>query len=645
MLTDVGQMAGAYALLARRQAEATFGRATEEQVVNSWLLARYAQQLGMVVSDQQIIDFLKRWSRNAVKPAEFQAAFKRSGLSEIQFFNLMRDELLAQQIQQMFYVSLAATTPAERWDYFTRVKQMAAIEAVPVPVADYVARVDEPSDEELKAFFDQHKDEYPLPDSPEPGFREPQQVALQWFKADEEKFLAQVTDEEIKQRYEKNKDLYDQSEKQSEAKQPEEKKEKPKESGKKQDSKDSSAAGRPSPFRLTALPQEEKSADQAAAAAKEKKPAASPAPVAKEAPSPKKPAAEGAEKKPASTQKPPSTAKKSAAAKPGLAEATKTRIRREIADEKIFKIFENLREQMVQYHDQWSQYEVAMLHQQSQKENEKKTALPPPPPRPDFEKLAKENGLLTGQTPLVSQWEVRSMPIGASLANGREPVWQYAFLTLAQFRAEISVSLGGDFYLFWKTEETRDRIPKFDDPGVRERVLRTWKMIHARPLAVKAAESLAAEARQAKEPLKQAFAGRSDLHVVLPPPFSWITFGNVPLGSAPNAVRTSDVTGVEYAGDEFMRTVFRLEPGQIGVAMNAPQNVAYVIQLSGLSPSHEVLRKEFEVDDFSKYEPAAMEDRQRTFRAWLDEIKSSAGVEWKRKADQAAGSSGPQEEE
>ena len=167
------------------------------------------------------------------------------------------------------------------------------------------------------------------------------------------------------------------------------------------------------------------------------------------------------------------------------------------------------------------------------------------------------------------------------------------------------MNLTGNLYLFWKTEETKDRVPKFDDPGVREQVLQAWKLIRARPLGLKAAESLAAEARKAKKSLKQAFAGRPDLQVVMPPPFSWITFGNVPLGSAPNAARISEVSGVDYAGEEFMQTVFHLEPGQIGVALNAPQNVAYVIQLTDLSPSHDVLWKQFEVDDFSKYAPAA----------------------------------------
>jgi hypothetical protein len=191
----------------------------------------------------------------------------------------------------------------------------------------------------------------------------------------------------------------------------------------------------------------------------------------------------------------------------------------------------------------------------------------------------------------------------------------------------MSVGLKGDLYLFWKTDETKERIPKFDDKGVREQVLRAWKMIPARKLALQEAESLAAEARKNKKFLKQAFADRPDLHVILPPPFSWITFGNVPLGSAPNAARVSAVEGVDMAGDDFMRAVFRLEPGQTGAGMNAPQTVAYVIRLTELNPSQEVLWKQFEVDDFSKYAPAAEGDRLQTARAWLDEIKSSAGFE------------------
>ena len=199
----------------------------------------------------------------------------------------------------------------------------------------------------------------------------------------------------------------------------------------------------------------------------------------------------------------------------------------------------------------------------------------------------------------------------------RDPVARYAFLTLAKFQPTESMDLLGDGYLFWKTEETKDRVPAFTDKGVREGVLRAWKMIRARSLALKEADALAAEARQAQKPLKQAVAARPDLRVIMPPAFSWVTFGNMPLGSAPRAARISNVVGVDMAGEEFMRTVFHLEPGQIGVAMNAPKTMAYLIRLDEVKPSQEVLWKEFEVDDFSKYAPAALSDQRQIVGAWL----------------------------
>lgn len=592
VLTDVRQMSGEYPLLARQRAEAILGPATEEQVINAWLLARYAQHLGMVVTKEQINAFLKRWTRDVVKPAEFQAVFKRAGLSELQFFGLMRDELLARQMRAMFYVSLEGMTPAERWDYFKRVKQMATVEALPVPVDNYLGRIDEPTDEQLKTFFEDHREAYPAPDSPEPGFHDPQRIALQWFKANQEQFVAQVTDDEVKQRYEKNKELYDSSEKKPEEKQTE------------QETKEGPSAKN-----------------------------------AKDAKDAKTTDAKGDQKSEKADKQ-----KESKPAKPELADATKKRIRREIATERILKIFENLRGQMDQYRSAWSQHEVAVIQEQSKDADKRgKTVLPPAPPKPNFEQLAKDNKLATGQAPLMAQWEAQSRPIGASLVGGRDPVWHYAFGSLARFRPETATDLEGDFYLFWKTEETKDRIPEFDGPGVRERVLKAWKAMHARPLAVKAAESLAAEARKGKQTLKQAFADRPDLKVLTPPAFSWITFGNVPLGSAPGAARISTVPGLEYAGGEFMRTVFRLEPGRIGVAMNAPKTIAYVVRPREFSPSHEVLWKEFEVDDFAKYAPAASDDQQQILRAWIDEIQASAGVEWKRKPDRMM-ESGPREE-
>jgi hypothetical protein len=687
VLTIVCQGAGVPASVARQRVEMLVGSPSEQSVVDRWLLARHAEKMGVIISNKTIVEFLQALTQNRVKRDEFQAAFRQAQLSESQFFDAMRDVLAALDLENMFQVSMIGITPAQRWEYFSRVKQMAAIEAVPVPVANYVSRIADPSDAELKAFFEEYKEKYPVPDSPDPGFREPQKVALQYFRADFDKFTAAtaVTDQEVQQRYEANREMYDQAAAKAEgakeekastkdskgtkeeagkgaeknkpaenkapaakepapskpapaAKQPEKPKEpeqtkKPEEPKK---AKGTSAVERRSPFALTGMLADEKVTGKPATGASAPKPEAKPEaakqpakpevkPEAKPATPPAAPPAPAKEQaKPAEKPAAPAPAKP-AETKPALAEATKTRIRQEIAYEKIQKVFQRLREQMEIYSSQYRRYKAEAIHAQNQKGDK---PLAPPPARPDFEKLAKENGLTAGRTELMTQWQAQASEIGSSLVGGRDPVWHYAFQTLPEFRPEISGDFKGNLYLLWKTSETKDRVPKFEDQGVRQQVLQAWKLIKARSLATKEAETLAAEAQKSKKSLKQLFTDRPDLRVIMPPPFSWITFGNVPLGSAPEAARISNVIGVDYAGEQFMQTVFHLTPGQTGVAMNAPQMVAYVIQLKDLTPSHEVLWKQFEVDDFSKYAPAARSDQQKLVQAWLTEIKKSSGFAW-----------------
>lgn len=688
---------------------------TEEAVVNTWLLARYAEQMGLVVSDARINTFLKSVTGDRVAANVFQTAFKRSQFSDVQFFNAIRDDLAAMELQRMFDGSVDALTPAQRWQYFSRVNRMAKIEAAAVPVANYADRVPDPPEEELKAFFEKHKEQYARPDSPEPGFREPQKVALEYLKADTEKLMAAVTEDEIKERYEKNKDSYDELEKslappkpgetkpsaekpvtetpgaakpadekpaaEVKKKPPEEKPkdgakeetpaaEKPKDAAKEEapaaekpkepekadkdketgKDKDTSAVGQPSPFRLTAFAQEQPASEPAAKesdapkasepAAKEEKPAEKPAAPAAEAQPAAKPAEPVKEEsKPAEQPKPAATDEKPAekiepatppekpAEKRGLTDVMKKRVRKDIADEKFGKMLQSLRESLDQYHREWQKYDAERIRQQALEAAPKGQKAPTPPPRPDFETLAKENGLTAGHTGLLAQWQLRETEIGSAFAGRQMAVWQAAYTTLPLFSPELSGDLKGNIFLFWKTEDVKERTPSFDDEGVRKQVLRTWKLIKAREPALAEAKSLAAEAGK-KDSLKQALADRSDLTVVTPPPFSWITFGNVPLGSAPNAARISNVEGLDMPGEAFMKTVFGLDPGQAGEAMNAPETVAYVVRVTTFSPPFDELWRRFEVDDFNTYAPAAAEDRQKASRALLQEIKTSAGLQW-----------------
>ena len=68
---------------------------------------------------------------------------------------------------------------------------------------------------------------------------------------------------------------------------------------------------------------------------------------------------------------------------------------------------------MDEYGQEWSEYDVERITSQSAAGGGQKP-LGSPPPGPDFEELAKQNGLTTGHTGLIAQWEAEALPIGIS---------------------------------------------------------------------------------------------------------------------------------------------------------------------------------------------------------------------------------------
>jgi hypothetical protein len=202
------------------------GPATEQAVVERWLFAQQAEKMGIAVNDKVINGFLSDVaSPLSGKDIEAILSRQRSGISEPQLFAILRQELLALRLRQLSHQLDSAQTafsmvpqmafsvpPGQRWDYYLRLHREAQIEAVAVPVERYVDKVPDPSQVERKQFFEEYKDVIPRPDSPEPGFHVPQKVDMQYLKAERAKFLASVSDAEVRAEYDRSKKQYDKEE-------------------------------------------------------------------------------------------------------------------------------------------------------------------------------------------------------------------------------------------------------------------------------------------------------------------------------------------------------------------------------------------------------------------------------------------------
>ena len=676
--------------------ESVIGPPTEQSMLDTWLLARRAEELGMVVNDGMINEYIKEQTLDRVTSKQIKNILKSRKISQRALFDALRIELLARQLQRTFVVSMqgapppqqvdivtamsympfAAAPPAQRWDYYRRLNSRAMVEVVPVPVAAFAGeKIAEPDEAELLDFFDRYKENDYDPASPEPGFHQPHKIAIEYFKAEYAKFIN--PDELIEQRQPAPKKKKD--EKEPPATKAAATKEQPKEAAPSEPAAETSPekdekptppkpakgepAGKPdaapkdtdgtssrraaSPFRFVSLMEEETKEEETApseeAAEPKEKPAAEPkgkpAAEAEEKPpaeAEEKPAEpEPAKEAPAASQEPaePAAAKdeEGAAAEEkedqpaeSLDEAM-ARLREQLAGPKenprIRKILDSLRDRMDQYDRELSLFTLKRSSAEPKKLN--------------FPKLAQQNGLTAHETGLVSALEAREFDIAASAIDGN---WQYPFLsyvfeTLPEHRPAISRDRENNYYLFWKSKDIRERVPEFEDEGIRKQVVHWWKMVRARSLAEQSAEQLAAEARKAKKSLAQLFANQPGKRVVKTEPFSWMTFGSTRPMMSERSLRISQVDGVDVPGHDFMRTVFEMKPGQVAVAMNQPKTAAYVIRMIEMNPPPGALRVQFESDAYDKYAAVGSSDQRAIYEAWLKEIKSAAGFHLERELD------------
>ncbi len=201
--------------ISRRLVENRFGGSSEEDLVNTWLEAKRAEEMGMVISDKSINDFIQDLTKGRLTASEISGIIRQEQLTENQFFDIMREELQASRIMELFNLSLQGFTPAERWNYFCELRKQASVELIPVEVDRFLGQVKDPSEAEVKELFEKYKDKLPDPNSPEPGFRIPQKIDVQYFKADIAKFSdpSTISEEEIQKTYEKNKAYFEQFEK------------------------------------------------------------------------------------------------------------------------------------------------------------------------------------------------------------------------------------------------------------------------------------------------------------------------------------------------------------------------------------------------------------------------------------------------
>ena len=537
--------------------------------VDARLYDRIAEEMDVVVTDRRVNEFLDQLCgeevlgtdgkpTGAIKtivPAAIldgyvqEIAKRDPSFNQERMFALLQQLIRRQEVRQLLNPVnyFAAETPLARWEAYRRTQQRAAIQAIPVPVSEFVENVRQPKADEIAVFFEAYKDRLANPNSAEPGFRLPNRATFQVASIDSERlvnaFKPRIDNKAISDFYEQKKVQLFQK-KQEEPKKSEETKAdptapmtpeakpgetKPMDSGATEAPKTEPAKTEP------AKPEPDATKKQSAlsrdgllpvnfqADAKKEPAKAEPAKAdpAKSEPAKAEPAkaADAAKTEPANPEPAKSEPAKTEAGKeePAKSDAAQAKplefiplaeveeeirktLARQQANELAATVMNKIESRMVAHKNsrdralrqaeeggnaQFDQFDLAKVAGEINPDVKVETLNLVSQEKFAEHPIAKTQAMFTGIDPMTRQ-KGRGLRLLKEVALDEK-----SFPLFEPIRPTGDDAL----YIVWKTEQRGEEAPKLTDPGVQDQVVAAWKMVEARKEAKQQADRLAEIAR------------------------------------------------------------------------------------------------------------------------------------------------------
>jgi len=659
----------------------------EELIVREMLLAKEAEKIGLTVSNTAINEFLAAWTNNMVRQDQFDGIiaglrYGRAPVLAADLFESLRTALIARNTLLLFQTGFSGDPPGWRWDFYKRLEQSATIKVFPVEVENLAMSVEAPSESELKSYFEKFKNNLPSMRSPNPGFKEPHRIRYASFMADQKKFEDEVakaiTEKDVEEFYEKNKETRfrqsppdppvaqeaapSSSDTKSEVKveeNPEEKKSpkkspqapsQPEQDTKKKVSEDSSKvesnedpeqqenASQPSKsdngstgHRTQVMPvafQAKEEADETESSAKDTNQQPEETPITGTA------IPDSVEEQPTEKSAIGKDSKESAkSSEPQMTfqpldevrEQIRQDISRQRATETIDAIFSALAADVNAY------AEDRALWIARGKNGEKE------PTPPDVKKIAEKQSLVAVESDWLTVTEAANgggigssfefVPDPSSRFGIRQQRWLETMFGdgIIPFRPVTSRDAEGNRYFSWKQDDQEERVPGFAE--ARDNVEKAWRIVEARPLALK--EAAAIVAKLDEKGFAEALP-KSELEKVQEiGPFTWLTQGAAGVNAAPVL---SSPDGLAMPGNKMMHKVFSTVEGESVAVFNEPQTICYVIRLLALKPSDDELQDRFKgvLGDQQRLSMVAQTAFAEVFMDWIAGLEKDLELTWNR---------------
>ena len=659
----------------------------EELIVREMLLAKEAEKIGLTVSNTAINEFLAAWTNNMVRQDQFDAIiaglrYGRAPVLAADLFESLRTALVARNTLLLFQTGFSGDPPGWRWDFYKRLEQSTTIKVFPVEVENLATSVQAPSESELKAYFEKFKNNLPSMRSPNPGFKEPHRIRYASLMADQKKFEDEagktITEKDVEEFYEKNKETrfrqsppdsplaqesaISSSDKKSEVETKEESEEgkplkdspdtpiQPEQDTEKKVSKDSvkttpkedpeqqentsqpSDSDNGSTIRRTrVMPvafQVKEEVNETDSSAKDTKQQPEKAPVTGAS------IPDSVEEQPGATsatgeenKEPEESSEPEMTLQPleEVTEQIRQEISRQRATETIDAIFSALAADVNAY------AEDRALWIARGKDGDKE------PAPPDVKKIAEKQSLVAVESNWLTVTEAaKGGGIGSSFEFVPDPssrfgIRQQRWLETMfgdgtiPLRPVTSRDAEGNRYFSWKQDDQEERVPDFAE--ARDNVEKAWRIVEARPLALKRATEIVAKLDE------KGFAdslSKAELEEVQEiGPFTWLTQGAAGVNAAPVL---SSPQGLAMPGNKMMQKVFSTAEGKSVAVFNEPQTICYVIRLLAFEPPESDLQDRFEgvLGDQRRLSMVAQTAFAEVFMDWIAGLEKDLELTWNR---------------
>jgi hypothetical protein len=652
-----------------------FGGVSPGEMLYTWLYRQEARKMGIVVDDKQIEAYIDRFTNHKLSTRMFREIVDEMPMriGAKQLFDMFREELQA-DIAQKMKLPAYLPSPAKYWEYYQRINTRERIEVASLPVRDFVEGVADPTDAQIAALFEKHKDEFESAIDSEfkPGFRQPRKVRLHYLAltsgAIDDKLHASgpVTDKEIEDYYERykdtDKDLHeletapiDESAPLDPDFVPEKGPALEPDSDEKPDETSKSDCGAAASDD-DAKPQTKDDTDKPDAA--------------------KPPAKEQGDEDAASTTGDKEVKSDEPAAGTGKKKREPSRIKYKPLDDSLR---DNIREKVLQERREKIMKEESDRAFEAMRDAGARLSTSPDikltepnaeqlkmierRSEEELRKIADSLGMKFDKTPLINERELTEIPgLGRAVEAGMndaprsdiQTIVDLAFGSEALCRVFKAEAINPEAsYIAWKVQDAPVHVPRLTEPGIREQVVNAWKRVESLPLARKRATELADRIRKQGNDLKAALAGETvtgnprGLAVTVSgesPEFSFYRDSSAPsmFGQRGPSIALDKPIVVNNPGRKFMKVVFdELGPDDVGIALNDDASVYYVVKVTSRRPADREAFKDAPL--FSPpYNQVAQLDFQEALREYNGQMAKTYAVKWN---DAARHEMGPMEEE